>query len=41
MSRKLEDGTLVSPVIDDLYPFLDKEIYEAMKYENYVSEASK
>ena len=41
MSRKLEDGTLVSPVIDDLYPFLDKETYEAMKYENYISEASK
>lgn len=41
MSRKLEDGTLVSPVIDDLYPFLDKETYEAMKYENYVSGANK
>lgn len=41
MSRKLEDGTLVSPVIDDLYPFLDKKTYEAMKYENYLSEANK
>lgn len=41
MSRKLEDGTLVSPVIDDLYPFLDKESYEVMKYENYIYEASK
>lgn len=35
MSRKLEDGTLVSPVIDDLFPFLEREEYEAMKYANY------
>ena len=41
MSRKLNDGTLVSPVIDDLYPFLDKQTYESMKYENYVAEADK
>lgn len=32
MSRKLEDGTLVSPVIDDLYPFLDREEYRAMRF---------
>ena len=35
MSRKLEDGTLVSPVIDDLFPFLDKETYEAVQFKNY------
>lgn len=32
MSRKLEDGTLVSPVIDDLYPFLDRAEYQAMAF---------
>lgn len=32
MSRKLEDGTLVSPVIDDLYPFLDRAEYQAMRF---------
>ena len=32
MSRKLEDGTLVSPVIDDLYPFLDQAEYQAMRF---------
>ena len=35
MSRKLEDGTLVSPVIDDLFPFLDKETYEAVQFKHY------
>ena len=32
MSRRLEDGTLVSPVIDDLYPFLDREEYQVMRF---------
>lgn len=32
MSRKLDDGTLVSPVIDDLYPFLDRDTYYAMQF---------
>lgn len=32
MSRKLEDGTLVSPVIDDLYPFLTGDEYRSMSY---------
>jgi len=32
MSRKLEDGTLVSSPIDDLYPFLDQETYQAMQF---------
>ncbi len=27
-SRRLEDGTMVSPQIDDMYPFLDREEYE-------------
>ena len=32
MSRKLDDGTLVSPVIDDLYPFLDRNEYQEMQF---------
>lgn len=36
MSRKLDDGSIVSPVIDDLFPFLDRDEYESMKYENYM-----
>lgn len=32
MSRKLEDGTIVSPVIDDLYPFLDREEYNSIRF---------
>lgn len=32
MSRKLEDGTLVSPPIDDLYPFLDRAEYQTMHF---------
>ena len=35
MSRKLEEGTFVSPVIDDLYPFLDRDEYGAMRFENF------
>ena len=35
MSRKLDDGTLVSPVIDDLFPFLDRNDYESMQFENF------
>lgn len=36
MSRKLDDGSIVSPVIDDLFPFIDRSEYESMKYENYL-----
>jgi len=28
-SRRLDDGTMVSPEIDDMYPFLSREEYEA------------
>ena len=35
MSRKLDDGTLVSPVIDDLFPFLDRNDYESMQFNNF------
>jgi acetolactate synthase-1/2/3 large subunit len=31
-SKKLPDGTMVSPPIDDLAPFLDKAIYAQCKY---------
>lgn len=34
-SRTLEDGTIVSTGIDDLYPFLDIEEYEANQYVNW------
>lgn len=30
-SKVLPDGTMVSPPIDDMYPFLDREEYEAIK----------
>lgn len=34
-SRKLEDGTIVSTGIDDLYPFLDREEYTKSQYRNW------
>ena len=34
MSKKLEDGTLVSSPIDDLYPFLEREEYNLLKFKN-------
>ena len=34
-SRKLEDGTLVSTGIDDMYPFLSAEEYEDYQYNNW------
>jgi acetolactate synthase-1/2/3 large subunit len=32
MSRKLDDGTLVSPPIDDLFPFIARDEYEKMQF---------
>lgn len=32
MSRRTADGALVSPPIDDLYPFLDEETRQAMQF---------
>lgn len=32
MSRRLDDGTIVSSPIDDLYPFLDQETYQSMRF---------
>lgn len=37
-SRKLDDGTLVSTGLDDLYPFLSSEEYESCQYENWEKE---
>ena len=31
-SKILEDGTIVSPEIDDMYPFLDREEYLQTKW---------
>ncbi len=31
-SKVLEDGTIVSPRIDDMFPFLDREEYESIKF---------
>lgn len=31
-SRRLEDGSIVSPVIDDLFPFLDRKTYTEMQF---------
>ncbi len=35
-SKQLEDGGMVSPSIDDLAPFLNKEVYEECQFENYI-----
>ena len=32
MSRKLDDGSIISPVIDDLFPFLERDKYANMQY---------
>lgn len=37
-SKKLEDGTLVSLPIDNLYPFLSDEEYKACQYTNFIGE---
>jgi acetolactate synthase-1/2/3 large subunit len=34
-SKKLDDGSIVSPPIDDLFPFLSKEEYESCQFENF------
>lgn len=38
MSRRLEDGSIVSPPIDDLFPFLDPEIYQQIQFERFSEE---
>lgn len=30
MSKKSEDGTIISPELDDLYPFLDRQLYQSL-----------
>lgn len=30
-SKRLPDGTMVSPPIDDMFPFLDREVFDAIK----------
>lgn len=35
MSRRLEDGRIVSPPIDDLYPFLEAEAYQQAQFANF------
>jgi acetolactate synthase-1/2/3 large subunit len=35
MNRKTEDGSIVSSDIDDMAPFLDRDVYEGMKFENW------
>lgn len=32
-SRILSDGTMISPTLDDMYPFLDRDEYESIKFE--------
>jgi len=31
-SRVEPDGTITSPPIDDMYPFLEREVYERIKH---------
>lgn len=40
-NRKLEDGTLVSTGLDDLYPFLSLEEYESCQYKNWKKEGER
>ena len=35
MSRRLDDGRIVSPPIDDLFPFLDEKQYAMSQFEYY------
>ena len=35
MSRRLADGSIVSPPIDDLYPFLEPEVYQQAQFANF------
>jgi acetolactate synthase-1/2/3 large subunit len=35
-SKKLDDGSMVSPPIDDLFPFLSEHEYAECQYENFV-----
>ena len=35
-SKKLDDGSIVSPPIDDLYPFLSEDEYNQCQYDNYI-----
>ncbi len=37
-SKKLEDGTMVSAPLEDLYPFLDREEFKSNMYINMVNE---
>lgn len=41
MNRKSEDGCIVSTMIDDLAPFLPREEYEAMHFENWSRKGEK
>lgn len=36
-SRQLEDGRIVSPPIDDLFPFLDETSYQKAQYKDFVA----
>ncbi|MBO4541292.1 MAG: thiamine pyrophosphate-binding protein, partial [Bacilli bacterium] len=36
MNRKSEDGCIISTQIDDLSPFLSKEEYEGLKFDNWL-----
>ena len=31
-AKKLPDGTMVSPSLEDMFPFLDRDEYNANKY---------
>lgn len=35
MNRKLDDGSIVSSDIDDVAPFLERDVYESMRYQNW------
>ena len=40
-SRKLEDGTMISPSLEDMYPFLDRKEFEENMIKNSKNERGK
>ena len=34
-SKVLPDGRIISPSLDDMKPFLDRELFEEINYERY------
>jgi acetolactate synthase-1/2/3 large subunit len=33
-SRKLPDGSMVSPTLEDMFPFIDRDLYNELMFED-------